>query len=90
MAEGMSIGEWQRRFREEPRMWVTYYIEDGVDEISNVYESEVAAREEIEWAKRYGKRLPRIRSYNIHSFELSRARWSDPTPPPRAPEAPRP
>ena len=72
----MNISEWQQEFRRGPRVWATWYTEDGIQELSNLYESEEAAQFEVEFRKRTKQRVPAICYINIHSLKLSEERWS--------------
>ena len=86
---GKSIAEWQRRFFAGPTVWATFYRTDEGDDLAHVYESEAAALEELEWAKRLGKRgrkLPMVRKLYVHSFALSQERWQPTAAPPEGRE----
>ena len=71
----MNISEWQKEFFSGPRVWATWYTEDGIQELSNLYESEEAAQLEVEFCKRTSRRYPSISYVNIHSLKLSEERW---------------
>ncbi len=75
----MNLSEWQREFFAGPKVWVTFYREDGGDEISNLYESEDAAKEQVEFDKRQGRkgrRVAIVRPMHVHTLKLSRDRWA--------------
>lgn len=82
MNSPQDIHQWQQDFRRSAQIWYTAYLIDGVEEdTGNFYDSEEAAQEEVEFAKRCGKRkLPLIRKANIHSLDLSIRRWNNFTP----------
>jgi hypothetical protein len=72
------IREWQQRFREQPRVWLTYY-KDG-EWTGSIYESKQAAEHEVAFELRRGGRIA-IAAVPIHSLELSAERWTLDTPP---------
>lgn len=76
MTKNQRLAAWQRRLREQPVViLVEVRVTGEVDwEIVRAYESEEAARIEIEWqaAHRCHARMVKM---PIHSLRLSRERW---------------
>jgi len=73
-----DIAKWQAEFFSGPKVWATWFREDGIDELGSLYESEEAAQLEVEFCKQFSKRtrnLPRVASMNIHTLKLSKERW---------------
>ena len=71
-----NVADWQKRFHSGKFIWSTWYRVDDMDELSNLYETQEAAELEVEWAKHNSKHPPILRQFHVHSFELSKERWS--------------
>lgn len=74
-ARAIQIMDWQKEFRSQPRIYWTESYCEGWECTGNYYESEEAAQPELDFAKRYKRRL-RLASGNIHTLALSQQRWN--------------
>lgn len=73
-----EVRDWQCDFRNAPFIWYTmiYDRESRTKEpTGNFYETEEAARKEMEFRASGGARVT-IHKSNIHSLELATRRWS--------------
>ena len=70
-----DFADWQRRFALCQKVWITFYLENGIEEISDIYESEEAAKCQVEWCIANNLRPPKIRNRRVHTLQLSQERW---------------
>jgi hypothetical protein len=69
---GERIMEWQRKLRSGTPVWEVYSRGEST---GNFYDSEDAAKEEVNWHKDRGDRGARAVPHYLHTMELSRQRW---------------
>jgi hypothetical protein len=68
--------EWQKRFFAQPQIYWTVYNREH-EPTGNFYNSREAAQMEVDYNANTGTKVY-IMASNIHSLELSRARWLEP------------
>jgi len=72
-----DIAGWQRRFYAQPKIYEVLVRDEST---GNFYTSEEGAEIEAAW-RRARKERARVVYHNLHSDELSRERWLEPSDP---------
>ena len=69
----MDTGDWQRRLKARPKVWV---VRDFEGNVSALYDSKQAAQLEMDYRAKRRQRGFTMEEIPLHNFELSKERWS--------------